>query len=111
MNAMLASGGYRQHRIAEMRLSDAGREIEHIGSTRRAEVFPLGLETVGGIVFQVRMIAPKAEIAHLFGAAEEIGNEDARVIPAVPPADNFAARERVHPTESGAPGHLWIDPT
>ena len=100
-----------QHRIAEKRLTDSGREIKHVGSARRAEVFPLGLETAGGIVFQVRTIAAKAVIAHLIGAGVEIGNENARVIPAAPAADNFAASERVHPAESGAPGHLRIDPT
>ena len=57
------------------------------------------------------MIAAEAVIAHLVGAGEEIGNENARVIPAAPAADNFAASERVHPAESGAQGHLRIDPT
>ena len=57
------------------------------------------------------MIAAKAVIAHLVGAGVEIGNENARVVPAAPAADNFAASERIHPAESGAPGHLRIDPT
>jgi hypothetical protein len=78
---------------------------------RRAEVFPLGLETAGGIVFQVRTIASNAIYAHLVGAGVEIGNENARVIAAVPAADNFAASERVHSAQSGAPGCLRIDPT
>jgi hypothetical protein len=39
-----------QHRIDEKRLTYSGREIKHVGSARRAEVFPFGLETAGGIV-------------------------------------------------------------
>jgi hypothetical protein len=73
--------------------------------------FRLGLETDVGIVFEVRMIAAKAVITHLIGAGEEIGNENARVIPAAPAADNFAATERVHSAESGAPGRLRVYPT
>jgi hypothetical protein len=102
---------YWQHWIAEKRLTDSGREIKHVGTARRAQVFPLCLEAAGGIVFQVRMIAAKSAIAHLIRAGEEIGNENARVIPAAPAADNFAASERVHPAESGALGRLLIDPT
>ena len=57
------------------------------------------------------MISAKAVIAHLIGAWEEIGNENARVIPAALATDNLAASERVHSAESGTPGRLRIDPT
>jgi hypothetical protein len=90
-------------------LRDFGREIEHVGSTRRAEVFLLDLETAAGIVFQVRMITAKAVVAHFVGTGAEIGNENAGVLPALA-THNLAAGKGVYPTEPGASGEFRIDP-
>ena len=95
----------RQHRIAKMRLADSGREIEHVGASRRAEVFLLHLEIAGEIVFQVRMVAAKSVFSNLIGAGVEIGNEDARVVAALA-ADNLAASQRVCPAQSCAVGQF-----
>jgi hypothetical protein len=79
---------------------------------RRAQVFPLDLESAGGIVFQVRMIAAKAVIAQLIGAEEEMGNENARVIAVAPAADNFApVREstRRSPARNAISGSIQRD--
>jgi hypothetical protein len=91
-------------------LRDSGREIEHVGSPRRAEVFLSVLEIATDIVFEVRLIASKAVIAHLVGAGVEIGNKNAGLVTASA-ADNLTAGERVDPAESGAPGEFRIDPT
>jgi hypothetical protein len=90
-------------------LGDSGREIKHVGSPRRAEVFPPDLEIAAVIVFQFRMIASQAVIAHLVGTWVEVRNENAGVVPTSTP-DNLAAGERIHPAELGTHGQFLINP-
>jgi hypothetical protein len=82
---------------------DPGWKVEHVGSPRRAEVLLPDLKIATGIIFEVRMIASKAVIAHLVGGRVEVGNENAGVVPA-PAADHLAAGERVDPPDSRATG-------
>ena len=77
----------RQRRVAQERLAYSGRQIQHVGATRRAEVLLPHLEIAGGIVFEIRMVAAQTILTDLVGLRVEIRNEDASVVPAFPADD------------------------
>jgi hypothetical protein len=64
----------RQRWVSQKRLTDSGRQIQHVGSALGAEVFQQHLEIAGGIVFQVRMVAAQTVLANLAGFGVEVGN-------------------------------------
>jgi hypothetical protein len=58
----------RQCGVAQARWADAGRQVQHVGSTGRAQVLLPGLEIAGGIDFQVRLVAAQPILANVIGA-------------------------------------------
>lgn len=89
----------RDAQILEKRRGDARHEVQHVRSTRRAEVLLPGSEIAGRIGFEVRVIPAQSVFANLIGAGMEGGNKDPGVISSFA-ADDLAGRQRIDPSES-----------
>ncbi len=69
-----------------------------------------GLQVAGGIRFEIRLIAPQPVLANVVRAREEVGNEDAGVVPASA-ADDFAACHGIHSPQVGTIGQISVAPS
>jgi hypothetical protein len=68
------------------------------------------LQVAGGIIFEIRVIAPQPVLTNPVGAREEVGNEDAGAVPASSP-DDFAPCHGIHSSQMGTIGQTAVDPT
>jgi hypothetical protein len=92
-----------QRRVAKERLANSEQQIQHVGSTRRAEVSVPLLESAGGIVFEVWLVTAQTVFANMVRGWVEVRDEDAGVVAALP-ADDLATGQRIDPPQPGLLG-------
>jgi len=55
----------RQRGVSERPFIDSRNDVQHVGSTRRAEVFLLCFQIADRIVFEIGLIAPQPVVADM----------------------------------------------
>ena len=97
-------------RILEKRFPTARREIQHIRSPGRAEIFLPWPQVSRGIIFEIGLIPTKPIFAYVIRRGREVGNENACEIPALP-TNHLSAGQRIDSTWPGSVGQVSINPS